>query len=278
MVPGEHLLMPGRRCGVLGSPIAHSLSPALHRAAYRHLGLDWTYTAHEVGADELAPFLAGLDSSWRGLSLTMPLKRAALRLADRSSPVASRVGAANTLLIEPDGTLLADNTDVPGLVAAVRAAAPDLAVGAACVWGGGATAASAVAALRAMDVAEVHLHARQASRAAGTVAVAEALGLAVSLREWRVENACGGAGLTVSTVPAGAADGIADALAEHAGPGRLLFDVVYDPWPTPLAAAWEKHGGAVASGLDLLVHQALGQVKLMTGREVPAAVLYAAVS
>ncbi|HSI92408.1 MAG TPA: shikimate dehydrogenase [Jiangellaceae bacterium] len=277
-MPGEHLLMTRRRCGVLGSPISHSRSPELHRAAYRHLALDWTYTAHEVEVTGLAPFVAALDPSWRGLSLTMPLKRAALDLADRSSPVAREVGAANTLLIEPDGTLVADNTDVPGLVAAVRAAAPGLATTTACVWGGGATAASAVAALRVMDIVAVHLHARDVGRAAGTVAVGAALGLPIPVRTWRVGDECGAAGLTVSTAPAGAADGIADDLAESAGPGRLLFDVVYDPWPTPLAAAWEKRGGAVASGLDLLVHQAVGQVRLMTGRDVPAGVLYAAVS
>jgi shikimate dehydrogenase len=270
--------MTRRRCGVLGSPISHSRSPALHRAAYRHLDLDWTYTAHEVDVAGLAPFVTALDASWRGLSLTMPLKRAALELANRSSSVARAVGAANTLLIEPDGTLVADNTDVPGLVAAVRAAAPELVASAACVWGGGATAASAVAALYVMGVAAVHLHARDVARAAGTVAVGAALGLPVPVRDWRVRDECDSAELTVSTVPAGAADSVAEDLAERAGPDRLLFDVVYDPWPTRLAAAWEKRGGSVVSGLDLLVHQAVGQVRLMTGRDVPTGVLYAAVS
>jgi shikimate dehydrogenase len=263
---------------VLGSPIGHSRSPALHRAAYRHLGLDWTYTAHEVRAGELAAFLAELDDSWRGLSLTMPLKREALRLAHRAAAVARQVGAANTLLLEPDGTVVADNTDIPGLVAAVRAAAPTYRPGAACVWGGGATAASALAAVRSLGVDEAHLHVRDAARAADTLAVAQALGLPATVRPWRVGADCAAAGLVVSTVPSGAADALADELAAHAAPQRLLFDVVYDPWPTALAAAWEKRGGLVVSGLDLLVHQAAGQVQLMTGHQVPVAVLYAAVS
>ena len=88
------------RCAVLGRPIAHSLSPAMHRAAYARLELDWTYDACEVGEQDLPAFVAGLDDSWRGLSLTMPLKRAVLPLLDEVSPVASQVGAANTVVLE----------------------------------------------------------------------------------------------------------------------------------------------------------------------------------
>jgi shikimate dehydrogenase len=243
-----------RRCGVLGSPISHSLSPVLHRAAYDYLGLGWSYTAHDVREHELAGFIRTLDPSWRGLSLTMPLKRVALEVASRVSELADSVGAANTLLHEDDGSWSADNTDVPGMVAAIQRNC-----GSACVWGGGATAASAVAALARL----------------GTVA--ERLGVTVEVLPWQVSDLCAAADVVVSTVPAGAADLLADPLAKAAAPHRLLFDVVYDPWPTPLAAAWEKCGGAVASGLDLLVHQAVGQLKLMTGQDVPPHVLYTAV-
>ena len=109
----------GRRCGVLGDPIAHSLSPVLHRAAYAALGLDWSYDAHRVAAGGLEPFVAGLDASWRGLSLTMPLKREALALADRVTDRARLAGAVNTLLLEGDERV-GDNTDLPGAVAAIR--------------------------------------------------------------------------------------------------------------------------------------------------------------
>lgn len=263
-----------RRCGVLGSPISHSLSPVLHRAAYEHLGLDWSYTAHEMREDELAPFVAVLDQSWRGLSLTMPLKRVGLEVASRVSELADVVGAANTLVHEDDGTWSADNTDVPGMVAAIQQHGT---YGSACVWGGGATAASAVAAFARLGAVDVHLHARDAGRAQWPLGVAARGGLRVGLLPWQVGAPCAAADVVVSTVPAGAADHLADPLAVAAGPHRLLFDVVYDPWPTPLAAAWEKAGGTVATGLDLLVHQAVGQLKLMTGHDVPPHVLYAAV-
>ncbi len=269
----------GRRCGVLGSPIRHSLSPRLHRAAYRYLGLDWSYTAHEVREAELAAFVGRLDASWRGLSLTMPLKRAGLELATQVSGLARTVGAVNTLLIEDDGTLRGENTDVSGMVAAIEqrtttAATPKCA----CVWGTGATAASGLAALALLGIAEVHVHARDAARAAGALRPAADMDLDVAVRPWRVEDGCGQADLVLSTVPPGAADAMAADLARGAAPGRLLLDVVYDPWPSALAAAWDAAGGAVASGLDLLVHQAAGQIRLMTGSDVPVGVLVAAVS
>lgn len=264
------------RCAVLGSPISHSLSPVLHRAAYEYLGLDWSYTAHEVRDDELARFVAALDRSWRGLSLTMPLKQVALDVATRASDLALEVGAANTLVREDDGTWSADNTDVSGLAAAIQDHQPG-AAGSACVWGGGATAASAVAAIGRLGVASFHVHVREAARAEGPLAVAERMGSAIVVQPWRVTEDCTAAELVVSTVPTGAADPLADPLSEIAGPDRLLFDVVYHPWPTPIAAAWEKRGGAVASGLDLLVYQAVGQLKLMTGHDVPPSVLYATI-
>lgn len=268
--------MPGRRrCAVLGSPIAHSLSPVIHRAAYAHLGLDWEYTAHEVDEAELAPFVAGLDGAWRGLSLTMPLKRVALELSSDASDVARTVGAANTLIRADDGAWFADNTDVPGVVATL--ASRGVAGGAqVCLWGGGATAASVLAALAFMESGPIHVHVRSAERVRGALAVAAALGHPADAAPWSVSQRCHSAELTVSTAPAGALDELAEALAVGAD-GRVLFDVVYDPWPTPVAARWRSAGGAVASGLDLLVHQAVGQVKLMTGSDVPADLLRSAV-
>ena len=168
-----------RRCGVLGHPIDHSLSPLLHRTAYAELGLDWTYDAHDVSADALPGFLDGLDPSWRGLSLTMPLKRAVLPLLDDLDDTAQAVGAVNTVLLDGDGRHGA-NTDVPGLVTALRAAAPAGAVPArGTVVGGGATAASALAALAALGCADVEVRVREPLRAEETLRTGRALGLAV---------------------------------------------------------------------------------------------------
>ncbi|WP_129662470.1 shikimate dehydrogenase [Phytoactinopolyspora endophytica] len=262
---------PARRCAVLGSPIAHSLSPVIHRAAYRELELDWQYTSHEVDEDGLAGFVAGLDGSWRGLSLTMPLKRVVFDVADEVTELARTVGAANTLIRADDGRLSAENTDVPGLVGALQergVTSPSTV----CVWGGGATAASVLAAVAQMRAAEVHVHARSAERSRPARSVGDSFGLRAEHARWEIMPGCGAADLTVNTAPAGALDPLAEALAVRAA-DRCLFDVIYDPWPTVLAAHWAKAGGPVVSGLDLLVHQALGQIELMTGQSVPVAVL-----
>ncbi len=262
--------LPPTRCAVVGSPIAHSLSPALHRAAYVHLGLDWAYERHEVAESGLRAFVDGLDGSWRGLSLTMPLKHEAVRLATHVSDLARRVGAANTLVL--DGALrFADNTDVPGLAAALRERGVER-VEHATVLGGGATAASAVAALAGI-AGRVEVVVRDPARGAGVARVADAAGLACALVPWPDAVAALQAPLVVATTPKGAADGLAASVPP--GPG-VLFDVLYDPWPTPLAAAWAAAGGEVLGGLDLLVHQAVLQVELMTGAPVPVAVLRAA--
>lgn len=256
------------RCGVAGSPIGHSLSPVLHLAAYAHLGLDWSYDRHEVAEHELEAFVDALDDSWRGLSLTMPLKQEALRLATRRSALVERVGAANTLVFGPDGERSADNTDVPGLAAALRERGVT-GVPLATVLGGGATGASAVAALAELTGA-VTVAVRNIGRARGVRTAADAAGVTVDVVPWEHADVALAGPLVVSTVPAGAADALAGAV--PATPG-LLLDVLYHPWPTPLAAAWAAAGGVVIGGLDLLVHQAALQVELMTGRTVPVQVL-----
>jgi shikimate dehydrogenase len=255
------------RCGVAGSPIAHSLSPVLHRAAYAHLGLDWEYERHEVSETRLGAFLDGLDGTWRGLSLTMPLKHEAVRLATDVSPLARRVGAANTLLL--DGSRrYAENTDVPGLVDALRERGVEKADHATVV-GGGATAASAVAALAGF-AGRVEVVVRNPDRAAEVLGVADAVGIACRVVPWSDAVGALAAPLVVATTPKGAADALSASVPAEPG---VLFDVLYDPWPTPLAAAWEAAGGRVLGGLDLLIHQAVLQVELMTGAAVPVGVL-----
>lgn len=261
---------------MLGSPVGHSLSPVLHRAAYAALGLDWTYAAVEVDAAGLPDLLDGLDDSWRGLSLTMPLKWAVLPLVDELDPVAVTVGAANTVVFGAARSgarrlRYAANTDVAG-VAAVLAGPP---AGSVLVLGAGATAASVLAAVPSS--AAVTVLVREPGRAGRLREVAERLDRTVRIA--RFGDAVDRPDLLVSTLPGGAlaADTLADA-ADRWLPaaGGTVFDVVYAGWPTPLARSAARAGLTVRSGLDLLVHQAVGQVELMTGARVDPAVLAAA--
>jgi shikimate dehydrogenase len=266
------------RCAVLGSPIAHSLSPALHRAAYQALGLAWTYEAVQVAEHELGGFVAALDESWRGLSLTMPLKRAALPLLDELSGVASMAGAVNTVVLA-GARRYGDNTDVPGAAAALREryGGP---VAHAVVLGGGATATSVLLALADLGCTRAHLLVRDPARAADTVAAIARHPQAPSLTVARLgeldhlADDLPRADVVVSTVPVDAQTPPLVAQLSAIGPGAV-FDVVYDPWPTPLVRAADGRS-VVVHGLDLLAHQAALQVRLMTGHDVPVDVLRSA--
>ncbi|MEU7431595.1 shikimate dehydrogenase [Streptomyces sioyaensis] len=252
-----------RRAAVLGSPIAHSLSPVLHRAAYRELGLgDWTYDRHEVDEAALPAFMERLDATWAGLSLTMPLKRAVIPLLDEITPTAASVEAVNTVVLTGDGRRLGDNTDIPGMLAALRERGVQQ-VERASVLGAGATASSALAALARICTGEVTAYVRSDARAAEMRGWGERLGVAVRTAPWEDAAAAFEAPLIVATTPAGTTDALAAAVPARPG---TLFDVLYEPWPTALAAAWADRGGAVVGGLDLLVHQAVLQVEQMTGR------------
>lgn len=263
----------GRRAAVLGAPVAHSLSPVLHRAAYSAMGLDeWSYEAIECGEAGLAELLDGLGPEWAGLSLTMPLKRVALGLVDTVSDLAVKVGGVNTIVLR-DGRRHGDNTDVHGIVTALTEAgvkAPESVL----VLGGGATAASALAALAQLGLAEAVLAVRTPERAAGTARVGERFGLAVRVVTLDRVAAHLPADLVVSTLPGRAADAFAEPVAAS---GAALFDVVYAPWPTALAAAVGRSGATVVGGFEMLLHQAVRQVTLMTGREdVPVEAMRAA--
>ncbi|WP_028645282.1 shikimate dehydrogenase [Nocardioides sp. URHA0020] len=259
------------RCAVVGDPVAHSLSPVLHRAGYAVLGLaDLTYDAVRVAEDGLAGFVAGLDQTWRGLSLTMPHKRRALELGGTVTERARLTGAANTLVLERGTVVLADNTDLPGAVAAVRERY-DGPVGAATVLGGGATAASTGLAMCELGARRVRLLARTPERAAEAAAV-----IASHPSRPEVEVATLATGpvdgdVLVSTIPATAQD--AD-LVQRCADAPVVFEVVYDPWPTPIAAAARDR--VLVSGLDLLVHQAVLQFELFTGAPAPLAAMRAA--
>ena len=253
------------RAAVLGSPIAHSLSPVLHRAAYRALGLaGHRYDRFEVDEAGLPGFLADLDVAgghWSGLSLTMPLKRAVIPLLDEVSPRALAVDAVNTVLFHRDGRRTGDNTDVPGLVAAL-AERGVTEVESAAVLGAGATASSALAALAEVCTGAVTAYVRGPERAAQMAALGERLGLKVTALPWERAAEAFATPLVISTTPVGATDALAGLVPDAPG---ALFDVLYHPWPTELAAAWSARGGVVLGGLDLLVHQAVLQCEMFTG-------------
>ena len=253
----------GMHCAVLGDPIAHSLSPVLHRAGYAAVGLDWDYERGRVDERGLAAFVGGLDASWRGLSLTMPLKRAALTLGAETTGRARLAGAANTLVLEGGAVVLADNTDLPGAVAAVRERY-DGPVTAGTVLGGGATAASTGLALCELGARTVTLMVRSPERAAEAAA---AIARHPSAPRVEVRSLAGdpvSGEVVVSTVPAEAQD---PELVVRCAGVPVLFEVLYDPWPTPLAAAVTD--GVLVGGMDLLVHQAALQFELFTGIAAP---------
>jgi len=260
-----------RRAGVLGSPVTHSLSPVLHLAAYRALGLrDWTYDRIECDADRLPGLVSALGPEWTGLSVTMPGKYAALAVAATASPRAVAVGAANTLVRQVSGLWHADCTDVDGVVGALRAAGGyqpvDGAVG--VVLGAGGTASAALAGLSELGVRQVTVVLRDPSRAESVVGCAKRLELPVSIVAWAEADFAGlasDAAVLVSTTPASAVAGLADALA-LAG---CVLDVIYHPWPTALATAVLDRGGRIATGLDMLLHQAFAQVSQFTGQVAP---------
>jgi len=268
VIPNRDSLGDVRRCAVLGSPIEHSLSPALHRAAYTQLGLDWTYDKLEIDQHRLASFVAGLDESWRGLSLTMPLKVAVLELGEVDQ-LAQLAGAGNTLILEAD-TRRVYNTDVGGLAWAVRQVTT-VPLPRVTILGTGATASAALIAAAQLGAQQVTVAARTPSRAEPLRALSRELGVELEIRPWwaRLPQT----NLAVSTVVSGAADTIAPSVADSA---PLIVDAIYDPWPTVLATTAQQAGCTVVSGRDLLIGQALLQIELMTGRSVSAEVLYAA--
>ncbi|WP_323958528.1 shikimate dehydrogenase [Arthrobacter sp. JZ12] len=265
------------RAGVIGHPISHSKSPQLHAAAYTFLGFDCSYSAIDTPPERLDETLLGVraDPAWRGLSVTMPHKAETLRHMDTVGPGVAELGVINTVVADGQGEsrrLTGYNTDVDGIVRAVRhagTASPDSAV----VLGGGGTASAAVAALGRMGVGRVQVCVRSVSRAEALVPLGEAVGTSVELRAFDdAAQLCGASELVISTLPPHGADGLAAELASAARSSagdstapRVLLDVAYDPWPSQLAQAWSALGGVIVPGLEMLLYQAVEQVRLFSG-------------
>lgn len=272
-----------RKAGVLGHPIAHSLSPVLHRAAYDALGLDWQYDAYDVASGGLADFLKRVNRDWAGLSLTMPLKVEAVPFMDFVEPLAKLLGVVNTVVVsgrDASLQLVGANTDVHGIVVALGEAGVS-SVPRGVIVGGGATAISAVAALGELGCVEPSVVVRSRARAGGLLRAATAMGIGVRFVDLAddaaVAAALRGADAVVSTVPAAAGDAIASLLGEgQLRSGQVLLDVVYEPLVTPLGQAWQHCGGTRIGGERMLLHQAGEQVRLMTGHPAPTEAMDAA--
>ena len=259
--PASAALAPAR-LAVLGSPIGHSKSPELHLAAYRVLGLPWSYERVEVDEAALAPFVESRDAAWRGLSLTMPLKQTIQPLLADIDRIGRLTGAVNTVLFEQggDGAKRSGfNTDVPGIVRALNAVGVGR-VRHAHILGGGATAASAVVAASELGAESVLVSVRAPERAAALRELAASVGLAIAIEAFDAPRDDGATGLVVSTLPGGADAPISfDAELRARVP---LLDVAYEPWPTRLGQSWSDASGTVLGGLAMLVHQALLQVRI----------------
>lgn len=266
---------------VIGSPIAHSLSPVIHRAAWERLGLagDWEYRSAEVDRGGLGAFIAGLDPQCRGLSVTMPCKQAVMQLMDVVDPLAAAVGAVNTV-VPGAGVLTGFNTDVHGITTAIAEARAARGLGparSACVLGARATASSALAALGALGVTRTTVVARRFSGPGSVVAAAARMGVEIDqvlIGDTARAGAALAADIVVSTLPAGAADPLA-ALVRPGG-HQCLLDVVYSPRDTALRRAFEAGGAVIAEGTEMLIHQGAQQVRLMTGRDPDTGVMRAA--
>ncbi|MEU4842021.1 shikimate dehydrogenase [Nocardia testacea] len=264
-----------RRAAVLGSPITHSKSPQLHLAAYRALGLDWTYERIECTAAQLPGLVDGLGPEWAGLSVTMPGKEAALAYAQARTERAVLVGSANTLVRTAAGWR-ADCTDVDGVLGALRGGGVRE-LSEAVVLGAGGTARPALLALAELGATTITIVARDAGRAASARELAERLGATVRVIGFdaaELADLCARSGAVVSTVPHPAAAMVAGSVA--AAP--VVLDALYNPWPTPLAEAVAAAGHTVIGGLRMLLEQAYGQVEQFTGRPAPREAMAAALA
>ncbi|WP_292676938.1 MULTISPECIES: shikimate dehydrogenase [unclassified Microbacterium] len=255
--------MTGSLLEVWGDPIAHSLSPALHAAAYAELGWDWTYGRRRVDDAAFATELASLGTQYRGLSLTFPLKGVAYAASAERDLPAELTGAVNTLLLTEAGPR-GFNTDVGGIVADVREQGVD-GIDRARIVGAGATATSALVALAELGATHVEVVARRPAAAAPLVALGERLSLSVTAVPLDAA-APASVPVTISTLPGGA-DLPADVTARLSAGGGLLYDVVYGHWPTALATAWQAAGHPAVNGLGMLLQQAVRQIRIFATGE-----------
>ena len=249
------------KLAVIGSPIEHSLSPALHKAAYIAQGLPWTYERYEVGEHNFNTFLEDLDHDFRGLSVTMPLKSGANNAAHTVDFHSKVTGSTNTLLFEYDNgsrQISGFNTDVFGIVHALKDVGVQ-SVKHSVVIGSGATAASAVVACAELGAEHVTVFARNVEKANFLSVVAQQSGLSLTVSNISELSRTDVCELAISTLPGSVELSLEDLpRTSHA----TLLDVAYNPWPSSKATLWSERGGEVVSGLRMLARQALIQVRI----------------
>ena len=264
MISGET-----RVTGIIGWPVAHSLSPAMHNAAFRALGLDWVYVAFPVAPDHVTDAIAGLAAAGvAGLNVTIPHKQAVLAGCSGVSESVAAIGAANTLVPDGAGGWRADNTDAPGFLRAVDEAAPVAVAGRRVLVIGAGGAARAVAfALRERGA--------QVGVANRTPARARELGDPVGFTREELEVAAADSVMVVNCTSLGLhGDDIPPELPLDAlGPAHVVVDVVYRPAGTPWLAAAEGRGARVVDGLGMLLHQGAAAFVQWTGIEPPIDVM-----
>jgi shikimate dehydrogenase len=245
------------KAGVMGWPVGHSRSPALHGHWLEKYAVDGAYVPMAVRPEHLAQALRALPVlGFAGCNLTIPHKEAALAIVDRVDPVAQRIGAINTIVVAADGTLEGRNTDGYGFIASLRAAVPGwVPQGPAIVLGAGGAARSILVALLDAGVSEIRLLNRTPSRAA---ALAAALGGAVIPLPWETRHdALAGTALLVNTTSQGmVGEAELDLTLDRLPPDAVVADIVYVPLETPLLAAAQRRGNPVVDGLGMLLHQA----------------------
>ena len=246
--------------GVLGSPISHSLSPLLHNAAYKFLGVDASYSASEVGSGNLQSFLVTDGSSLNCLSLTMPLKEEAMSIATSISDVSRRIQSGNTLH-NVGGLWNLTSTDVEGFSQALRFNERD-ATGNVLILGAGATARAVVAACNGISDTVTVVNRNPKREAAMRQA---APNLTIDFIAWDAEINFDQFDLVVNTTPGDSATQFVDTIDSAHG---TFFEVLYNPWPTQLLTHWRLAGGFGIDGLDLLIHQAISQVEIFTSLTV----------
>lgn len=257
---------------MIGSPISHSKSPLLHTAAYQALGIDISYDRLEASEPDAARLNEMLrhEPGWVGLSCTMPMKQALIPFLDSVSERVSVLGVLNTVVVSRDAqgkvSLSGENTDVDGLIKAIAAMGAHR-LERVAIFGAGNTAFAAIMAMAEAGAQHIDFVVRSVERAASAVKLAKKFGVsaqALPTNEFAQHVASFDA--AISTLPPRAADSfVADLGLARLTAGTPLMDVTYDPWPSALAQAWRSNGGEVASGLTMLLYQAVEQVKLFSG-------------
>ena len=249
------------RAAVLGSPISHSLSPRLHAAAYKYLGIEGSYVSFEVSSGNLKKFLSDKESGWSGFSLTMPLKEEALTCAAVIDPLVQKIGCGNTL-VKRNGKWHLYSTDVLGFQNSFKAKNVNI-PSSVLIIGSGATARAAVAAFDDKNTQIQILH-RNVDREVSLQSAV--LNSSLKFHMWGEKLDFKTFDLVINTTPKFILDELSKDISGK--PKGVFFDVIYEPWPTDFANNWSSNGGEVISGLELLIAQGVEQVKIFTGEEI----------